>query len=44
LVDEQFPIVLLMPHDDFFVANYSTLQEIKARNGRVLTISDGPVD
>lgn len=43
-MDEQFPSVLLMPQDDMFVKNTSTLAEIKARSGPVLTISDVQID
>lgn len=44
LVDEDFPSVLLMPHDEMFEKNLSTLQEIKARSGKVLVISDKKVN
>jgi len=40
LIDEKFPSVLIMPKDLRFDHNLSTLQEIKARNGKVLGVSD----
>lgn len=44
LVEENFPSVILMPNDDFFQKNHSTLQEIRARKGKVLAISDENVE
>jgi glucosamine--fructose-6-phosphate aminotransferase (isomerizing) len=44
LIDADTPTVLFMPHDLMFEKNLSTLQEIKARNGKVLVISDKKVD
>lgn len=44
LVDKNFLTVLLMPDDGFFTANLSTMHEVKAREGKVLTISDKPVE
>lgn len=44
LIDADTPSILFMPHDLMFEKNLSTLQEIKARNGKVLVISDKKVD
>lgn len=38
LVDENFPVVLLNPQNKLYDKNISTLQEIKARNWKVLWI------
>lgn len=43
LIDEQTPSIFLMPDDLMFEKNMSSLQEIKARNGKVLVISDKKV-
>ncbi|USN55269.1 MAG: SIS domain-containing protein [Candidatus Peribacteria bacterium] len=43
LIDEQVPSVLFMPKDDLWEKNLSSLQEIKARSGKILAISDVPV-
>ena len=40
LIDKNIPSILLAPNDLMFEKNISSIQEIKARNGKVLTISD----
>lgn len=40
LIDEQVPSVIFMPHDELREKNRGSLHEIKARKGKVLTISD----
>lgn len=44
LIDGDTPTVLFMPHDLMFEKNLATLQEIKARKGKILVISDKHVD
>ena len=44
LIDEETPSILFMPYDLMFEKNLSTLQEIKARKGKVLVVSDKKVD
>lgn len=44
LIDSETPSIFLMPHDLMFEKNLSTLQEIKARKGKVLVVSDKKVD
>lgn len=39
LIDEAFPTVALMPQDSLYEKTASNVEEIKARGGRVLTIS-----
>jgi glucosamine--fructose-6-phosphate aminotransferase (isomerizing) len=40
LIDKSIPSILLAPNDLMFEKNVSSIQEIKARNGIVVTISD----
>ena len=40
LVDEHTPVVMIAPHDAFFEKALSNLQEVAARGGKVLLISD----
>lgn len=40
LIDKNIPSVLFVPNDLLFEKNVSSIQEIKARNGIVLTVSD----
>lgn len=44
LIEEDVPSVVFAPYDLLFEKNLSTIQEIKARNGKVLVISDRKVD
>ena len=40
LIDDSIPSVLFVPNDLMFEKNVSSIQEIKARDGKVITISD----
>ena len=40
LVDNKLPVVVIAPFDDLFEKTLSNLQEVKARGGRVLLITD----
>jgi len=40
LIDKHIPSVLFVPNDLMFEKNVSSIQEIKARDGKVITISD----
>lgn len=40
LIEESFPTVIFMPYDELREKNRWSLHEIKARNGKVLAISD----
>ena len=44
LIDEKIPTIMCIPHDAMYEKNLSSLQEIKARKGKVLVISDKPVE
>ncbi|MGE5202748.1 MAG: glutamine--fructose-6-phosphate transaminase (isomerizing), partial [Acidobacteriota bacterium] len=40
LIDEKTPVVVLAPHDELFEKTASNIQEVMARGGRVVMISD----
>jgi glucosamine--fructose-6-phosphate aminotransferase (isomerizing) len=40
LVDEHTPVIMIAPHDALFEKAFSNLQEVAARGGKVLLISD----
>ncbi len=41
LIDEHMPVVVMAPRDSLFDKTISNMQEVMARGGRVLLISDG---
>ncbi len=40
LIDEETPVVFVAPHDDLFDKSLSNLQEVAARHGKVILLSD----
>lgn len=44
LIESSIPSVLFVPNDLMFEKNISSIQEIKARDGKVITISDKAID
>ncbi len=40
LIDERFPSIVICPHDSVFEKNISNIQELKARRGPVIAITD----
>ncbi|MBO0738321.1 MAG: glutamine--fructose-6-phosphate transaminase (isomerizing) [Alphaproteobacteria bacterium] len=40
LIDESVPVIVLAPHDDLFDKTLSNVEEVMARGGRVVMISD----
>jgi glucosamine--fructose-6-phosphate aminotransferase (isomerizing) len=40
LVDEHMPCVVIIPDDDLFAKNLATIEQIRARGGRVLAITN----
>jgi glucosamine--fructose-6-phosphate aminotransferase (isomerizing) len=42
LIDEMMPVVFIAPHDSVFDKITSNIQEVKARNGRVIAITSRP--
>ena len=41
LIDPQTPTVIVMPRDDLFTKNISTIEEVKARSGPIVMITHG---
>jgi len=44
LIDEQMPVVAVAPHDSVFEKMLSNIEEVKARSGIVIAVTDGPND
>ena len=42
LIDENVPVIVLSPSDALFEKTASNMQEVIARGGRVIFLSDGP--
>ncbi len=42
LIDENVPVVVVAPEDDLFEKTVSNMQEVAARGGRIILISDAP--
>jgi glutamine---fructose-6-phosphate transaminase (isomerizing) len=40
LIDEKMPVVVLAPHDNVFEKTVSNMQEVAARGGRIILITD----
>ena len=40
LIDENVPVIVLAPHDDLFEKTVSNLQEVAARRGRIILVTD----
>ena len=40
LIDDKMPVVFLAPHDKTFKKVVSNIQEVKARKGQVITVTD----
>ena len=40
LIDEKMPVVFLAPHDKTFDKVISNIQEVKARKGKIITVTD----
>jgi glutamine---fructose-6-phosphate transaminase (isomerizing) len=41
LIDESMPVIVIAPHDRFFEKTVSNMQEVAARGGRIILITDG---
>ncbi|MEE9166286.1 MAG: glutamine--fructose-6-phosphate transaminase (isomerizing) [Candidatus Neomarinimicrobiota bacterium] len=44
LIDEKMPVVVLAPKDQTFEKVISNIQQVRARNGRIITVTDYPSD
>ena len=42
LIDEQLPVVVLLPRDPMYAKTLSNLKEVEARGGRIIAITDAP--
>ena len=42
LIDKNMPVIFIAPHDGTFTKILANIQEVKARKGRVITITDKP--
>ena len=40
LIDENMPVIVIAPHDRFFEKTVSNMQEVAARDGRIIFITD----
>ncbi|MBY3390757.1 glutamine--fructose-6-phosphate transaminase (isomerizing) [Rhizobium laguerreae] len=40
LIDEKMPVIVIAPHDRFFDKTVSNMQEVAARGGRIILITD----
>ncbi len=41
LIDENMPVIVIAPHDRIFEKTVSNMQEVAARGGRIILITDG---
>jgi glutamine---fructose-6-phosphate transaminase (isomerizing) len=44
LISETFPTVVVLPDDDLFEKNLSSIQQVRARKGPVIAVSQRPLD
>jgi glucosamine--fructose-6-phosphate aminotransferase (isomerizing) len=42
LINEQMPVVVLIPHDGVFGKTLSNLKEVESRGGRIIVVTDAP--
>jgi glutamine---fructose-6-phosphate transaminase (isomerizing) len=42
LIDDQLPVVVLLPRDPMYPKTLSNLKEVEARGGRIIAITDAP--
>ena len=42
LINEQMPVVVLIPHDGVFAKTLSNLKEVESRGGRIIVVTDAP--
>ncbi|NBB99209.1 MAG: SIS domain-containing protein, partial [Alphaproteobacteria bacterium] len=40
LIDKEFPVIVFAPHDGLYEKTVSNMQEVMARQGQVLLVSD----
>ncbi|HUI28424.1 MAG TPA: SIS domain-containing protein, partial [Candidatus Kryptonia bacterium] len=42
LINEDVPVVLLLPHDRVFTKTIGNMKEVESRGGRIIAITDAP--
>src|SRR5262249_13881887 len=42
LINEELPVVVLIPHDGVFLKTLSNLKEVESRGGRIIVVTDAP--
>ena len=42
LINEEMPVVVLIPHDAVFEKTLSNLKEVESRGGRIIVVTDAP--
>ncbi len=42
LIDQELPVVVIAPSNDLFDKVFSNIEEVKARGGRVIAVTDAP--
>src|SRR5213593_442330 len=42
LINEEMPVVVLIPHDGVFQKTLSNLKEVESRGGRIIVVTDAP--
>ncbi len=40
LIDEEMPVVVIIPNDNVFDKTMSNLKEVESRNGRIIAVTD----
>jgi len=40
LIDEQMPVLMLVPHNEIFEKTLSNMEEVRARGGRIIAVTD----
>ncbi len=40
LINEEMPVVILIPHDEVFLKSLSNLKEVESRGGRIIVVTD----
>ena len=44
LIDENVPVIVVAPEDDLFEKTVSNMQEVAARGGKIILVSDAPAE
>jgi len=44
LIDENVPVIVVAPHDELFEKTVSNMQEVAARGGKIVLVSDAPAE